>query len=113
MGLDNLLASDVAAVVTDRGEPVTYHPVGGTDRVFQAVIFRGEPSRAPDGELLLHGVRVLLRRSADPAIGVEAVSAHGDELSLPLRFGDATPTRCRIVQIIGANPGFFRVQVVA
>lgn len=112
MGVRSLLTRDLGALIRDFGEEVIYHPAAGEDRTFQAVVQRAEPKRqfSSSSGAQAHVVTVLMRRSADPTVGVEALTVPGDQITLPMRDGE-TAVRVRVLALVSSNPGFFRIRV--
>jgi hypothetical protein len=113
MGLRDILAADAAAFVnpSDFGETVLYYDGGGdASREVDVLIFREEP--APEQDLTMgarfHVVDVFVARDAERGVLQPTLT---DEIELELRPGDATPTRCRVVQIVQRDAGGYLLRV--
>ncbi len=113
MGVPNLVPTDLGALVRDFGEQVTYLPAGGDARTFLAVVRRSEPARyfPTSSGAQVHALNLIIRRSADAAVGIETVTVPGDQVSMLLRAGDTEPTTVRVTRLVSTAPGFFRIQV--
>lgn len=110
MSLHDLLGRDVRQVIADHPDEITVHQNGNDVGPFPALVTRTIPGTDGQTGLIFHEVRVLIRKSEDPAVGVLTLDKRTDEITLEFRKGEPAQ-RGRIVAVLSENAGFFRAVV--
>lgn len=105
-------ATAFPALLSQFGESITYYPNGGGSRKIEAIIEREPPSVFDAaGNAVLPSAIVRVHNSCRSGIGSDELNAGRDELSFPLKIGDAIPKRFSVMQIISSNAGVTRLAV--
>ena len=110
--LDGLLADEADTFLANFGEPVTYHPKGGSTRDIIAIIDRN-PVASITG--LPHGntsrTLVIVKNDSDDGISSSEVNAGGgDKIALSVRIGQAKQQR-GIRSVVWNDVGMMHLEV--
>ncbi len=103
--IDNLIATDLAAAISDWGESITYKPKGGTVRTVSVNIKRYMPDAIP-GTSRGFSAHVDMEVIRDATTGADTLTRGGDVFTFKDRVdGDATTHST--FEIIGQDAGMW------
>lgn len=108
---NGLLSDEADTFLENFGEPVTYHPKGGSTRDIIAIIDRN-PVASITG--LPHGntprMLLIVKNSADGGISSSEVNTGGDKIALDVRIGQDDQQR-RIMSVVWNDIGMMHLEV--
>lgn len=108
---NGLLSDEADTFLANFGEPVTYHPKGGSTRDIIAIVDRN-PVASITG--LPHGntprMLLIVKNSADDGISSSEVNTGGDKIALDVRIGQADQQR-RITAVPWNDVGMMHLEV--
>lgn len=108
---NGLLSGEADTFLANFGEPVTYHPKGGSTRDIVAIVDRN-PVASITG--LPHGntprMLLIVKNSADDGISSSEVNTGGDKIALDVRIGQADQQR-RITSVVWNDVGMMHLEV--
>ncbi len=108
---NGLLSGEADTFLANFGEPVTYHPKGGSTRGIIAIVDRN-PVASITG--LPHGntpkMLIIVKNDADDGISSSEVNAGGDKIALSVRIGETAQQR-RITSVVWNDIGMMHLEV--
>ncbi len=108
---NGLLSGEADTFLANFGEPVTYHPKGGSTRDIIAIVDRN-PIASITG--LPHGntpkMLIIVKNDADGGISSSEVNAGGDKVALSVRIGETAQQR-RITSVVWNDIGMMHLEV--
>lgn len=110
---NGLLSDEADTFLASFGEPITYHPKGGSTRDIIAIVDRN-PVASITG--LSHGntprLLIIVKNAATDGISSSEVNTGGDEVALDVRIGESE-TRKRITSVVWHDYGMMHLEVAA